>query len=546
MRVNSSFQPGDERLGAFRHVQEAAVGGEPWRTLRPGQQLVAVVGERLGADDVHIPGLKSIGQVNENADLQGAPVDGRTPRSALGDEAAPPLRGKAEVEVVRQIVATRLAMLHHHRQRVQQAAILGRGPDVHQVEQAEQQASGPGMDGPEQRQIVVAVPGGDGLALLGEAVDAALLGQQGPDVASKGGVGLLGFCRGEYASEKADQPLFEFAVRVLEGGEPLLGRRLGAPNAADQHLDQFVAAAGAGLADQAEQQGVPFAPPAHVQELAGFQRGGFRRELAELGVGNPLQQRPGIGQAGQPGEAVAPQGDGFETRRPGRLLEAVEGRGGPVGRHRQQRVERRPVFRRQPCRDPLVHPFVNPAAQTVDQPVEGAERRQVDPRAAQRLDGPVDQVGGVAHGFGRIEHDVRDQDLSGIGIGRDIEIGANRRPVAVKSPLPAVLGQERQRGRQTELPGQMRDDAGVDLLKCRKDPEVEARLQDRHQRQAARLAAGGGLQEGMIRLAQSIPSLQFLARQSLPGARVSGAVHGRHWGVRQGNRVKKSCGNKAC
>ena len=36
-------------------------------------------------------------------------------------------------------------------------------------------------------------------------------------------------------------------MAVLEGGEPLLGRRLGAPDAADQHLDQFVAAAGFGI-----------------------------------------------------------------------------------------------------------------------------------------------------------------------------------------------------------------------------------------------------------------------------------------------------------
>jgi hypothetical protein len=108
--------------------KKATVGGQPWRTLRPGQQLVAVVGERLGTDDVYIPSLKSVGQVNENADLQGAPVDGWTPRSAVDDEAAPPLRGEAEVKVVRQVVAARLAVLHHHRQCVQQAAILGRGP----------------------------------------------------------------------------------------------------------------------------------------------------------------------------------------------------------------------------------------------------------------------------------------------------------------------------------------------------------------------------------------------------------------------------------
>ena len=96
-------------------------------------------------------------------------------------------------------------MVRHRCQRVQQAAILGRGPNVHQADQSEQQASGPGMNGPEQRQVVVAMPGGDDFAVLSQAVDAALLSQQSPDVASKGGVGFLG--RREIARSDADQSI---------------------------------------------------------------------------------------------------------------------------------------------------------------------------------------------------------------------------------------------------------------------------------------------------------------------------------------------------
>lgn len=68
---------------------------------------------------------------------------------------------------------------------------------------------------------------------------------------------------------------------------------------------------------------------------------------------NGSSDTPGIGQTDQPAKAVGPQGDRFETRRPRRLLEAGEGRGGAIGRNGQQRAERRHVFRRQPRRNPL-------------------------------------------------------------------------------------------------------------------------------------------------------------------------------------------------
>ena len=65
----------------------------------------------------------------------------------------------------------------------------------------------------EQRQIVVATPGSDRLSLLNQLVDAALFGQQGPDVASKGGVGLLGVRRVEHLPKYSDQPFLKCADR---------------------------------------------------------------------------------------------------------------------------------------------------------------------------------------------------------------------------------------------------------------------------------------------------------------------------------------------
>ena len=169
------FQRGGEVLAAFRDAERGAVGGQPRLALRPGQKLGAVVGEILGADDVEIAGLQGVGQVDEDADLERAPVESDRSGSALGDKALPALGGKAEIDVVRHFIAARVAMPAHDRQAHPAGWVLRRRADVHQVEQPEQQAAVPGVDRPEQRQVIVAMPGGHGFALLGQGLDTALL-----------------------------------------------------------------------------------------------------------------------------------------------------------------------------------------------------------------------------------------------------------------------------------------------------------------------------------------------------------------------------------
>ena len=51
------------------------------------------------------------------------------------------------------------------------------------------------MNWPEQRQVVVAVPGGDRFALLGQGLDATLLRQEFSYLAPERVVGLLRLCR---------------------------------------------------------------------------------------------------------------------------------------------------------------------------------------------------------------------------------------------------------------------------------------------------------------------------------------------------------------
>ena len=212
----------------------------------------------------------------------------------------------------------------HDRHCVQQAAVLRRRLDVQQIEQPEQQAAVPGVNWPEQRQVVVAVPGGDGLALLGQSLDATCSDRSfltwRPNASSASCA-----CAGrQHLAEDADQGFLDSTVLIMQGLQLLLGRGLSSPDAAQHHLDQFVATAHACLTQEGEQQRVPLARLGDVEEIAHVQRRSFGGELAELGVGDAIQQRIGINQAGQPIEPFDPEPDRCRGRRPGRLLQAVE------------------------------------------------------------------------------------------------------------------------------------------------------------------------------------------------------------------------------
>jgi hypothetical protein len=117
------------------------------------------------------------------------------------------------------------------------------------------------------------------------------------------------------------------------------------PNAAQHHLDQFVATAHACLAQKGKQQRVPLAWLGDVEKFARLQRRRFGSELAELGVGNTLQQRIGINQPGQPIKPFDPEPDCRRGCRSGRLLQAVEAGRRAVCRLDQLGVQYRQVFR---------------------------------------------------------------------------------------------------------------------------------------------------------------------------------------------------------
>ena len=524
-----AFQRRGEISAPFGNAEGGAVGRQSRLALRPWQKLPAVVREAFRALDVDVARLQRAGEVDEHAHLKRAPLVGTGSGPTLGDKMLPSLGGETQVDAVQlQGIATGMAVFAHQRQGVQQAMVLGRRLDFQQVEQPKQQGAVLGVDGPEQWQVVAAMPGGDRLALVRERVGAAPLGQDLPDFAPERGIcGVLIPRRLQHLAEHANQGFLEFAVLIVQRLEPLLGRGLRAPDAAQHHLHQFVAAAHACLAQQREQQGVPPGRLGNVEQVADFQRGSFCGELAQLRVRDSFQQGIGIDQAVQPFQAIGPETDRLGRRRPWCLLQAVEPCREAVRRLDQQGLQHRRLFGCEARRDAVVDALMHLGADAAHQPVEGAERRQVDRRRLQHLYGAIDKVGRVAHGLGGGEHGVRNHALGRIVVRCGGQIGPYRGLVAVQrlgSAWPIWNG-----GRgNSELCRQVCDGAGVNIVRRRKAAEVLARLQQHRQQQAARIAAGVRIDEGQVRLAQCVAGSQFLASQPSARPRVDGAVDRRH------------------
>ena len=79
--------------------------------------------------------------MDEDADLKRSSLDNARSGSAFADIALLSLGSKADIDNLCQFISSCMPMLAHNRQGVQEAAILCRRLDVHQIEQPEQQIS---------------------------------------------------------------------------------------------------------------------------------------------------------------------------------------------------------------------------------------------------------------------------------------------------------------------------------------------------------------------------------------------------------------------
>jgi hypothetical protein len=265
-----------------------------------------------------------------------------------------------------------------------------------------------------------------------------------------------------------------------------------------------------------------------VQQVAHLHRRRLGCELAQLGVGDAVQWRLGVYRPAQPFQPLHPKPDRLGRRGPRHLLEAIEWGGRTVGRPGQQRVQRCRILAGEAFGHPVEHASMNLRPQFAGEPVQRAERRQVDGRGLQRFNCPVDEVGRVAHRFGGSEDGLRQQPFDGFAIRRDMQMRPNRGVVAIERARVAQFVSRRWRGRQFELRADMRHDAGVDVAGRRKAPEIPPRLERQRQQQAAGVAARVPMDERDVRFGQVVADPQLLAGQLRTRTRIGGAVDGCH------------------
>ena len=157
-----------------------------------------------------------------------------------------------------------------------------------------------------------------------------------------------------------------------------------------------------------------------IEEVTDVRRRGLGGELAQLGVGDALQQRIGVDQAVQPFEAVGPEPDRLRGRRPGRLLQAVEASRCAIRRLDQQCVQHGGVVGGNPSRDAIVDLPMNFGTQPVHQAVERAERgKRFIAALCNASTARLMRSAGSPHRLGYLEDGADDQLFGGIAVRRD-------------------------------------------------------------------------------------------------------------------------------
>jgi len=178
--------------------------------------------------------------------------------------------------------------------------------------------------------------------------------------------------------------------------------------------------------------------------------------------------------------------------------------------------------------------------QPVHEPFEGAERRQIDGGSLQGLDRPIDEIGGVAHGFGRIADDVGNHRLGRSAVVRDGKVGPHRNLIAIQRLGKAHLVGPCWQFGDPKLRRQVSHDPGMDRVWRREASEVPARFQQHRQQQATGADPCARVDESEIGLRQVVAGAQFVPGQPRTRPRIGRAVSGGHSDVRK--RVRRQGG----
>ena len=250
----------------------------------PRQEPGAIIGIGLRAGDVEIAAFQRVGQMDEDADFEGATVHMIARFGALTNEGLPSLRGEAEVDLDRQLVAACMPVGSNDVESIEQAPILGSGLRLELFQSLEQNGSFWRVGGPEERQLVVAETGEDGLVVRTQHLDPTLVGEDVADLPAEAAIRGRALGRGDHPTQHRNQRRLQLPVLLLEREQPVLGCLADPPHATQEHQSELVTSGRLGSLEQAKQQRVASSMTANATHIADLVVMGVEKRRPEKGM----------------------------------------------------------------------------------------------------------------------------------------------------------------------------------------------------------------------------------------------------------------------
>mmetsp|Transcript_53305 Transcript_53305/g.125288 ORF Transcript_53305/g.125288 Transcript_53305/m.125288 type:complete len:764 (-) Transcript_53305:163-2454(-) len=436
------FEGVDEAVRRWRNADALAVRRQLALAVLPGQQLLAVVGERLGAFDANLAALEVGAEVAERAHLQHASVRRVAEAAGTLDQLAPAFRREAQIDHVGDPFRFLALVGHHGGQRVKQPTIRRRRLEVQRLGHAEHRGAVGAERLPQQRQMVAAAPHPDGGTVLSQPVQIALGRQQIPHPFTRDSVVEVLVQDVEYIAERRHELLAHFPLLGLGLLELLARMLVDQADALDEHLGDVVAGAHAHAADQGQHEGVPLGGPIAF-ELAGVQHGRAVRHVAQLRLRHAFEKRIAVRQRFQPSQLAEKEVEVLAGCLLGGTLDpVVEGLAGFKVTF-DEAIQPFPLRLAETLGDALVQRLLCCFMDLFGDQHEGAEARQLVSTLDEIVDQDVDDIGARVDDLASLERNlVRFLPGSGAGERPDAEESPDGLVMPVERPVRLGIGDD--------------------------------------------------------------------------------------------------------
>ncbi|MGF6653553.1 hypothetical protein OKW34_004142 [Paraburkholderia youngii] len=269
------------------HAELVAIVRQLLLALPPRQQVIAIVGVRVGARYAQIADPQFLGHVREHAELEIPAIGRRSVAVRAPHELAPPRRGEAHVDVRIDPLTMQRFVLQHRIECVQQRADrvcripFERTSDTHHDRTVRLKVL------PEQRQIVAAAERTDRRTALAQRLQVAFRREQLPD--RSGDSRLIGFVGKDVdnAVEQAYEVFDLITLFALNGVQLVACALVDGTHAPDKYVGEIVAGAYTRAVEQRDDQCVALLGQSVVPERGRVERHRLIGERAQLRGRNP-------------------------------------------------------------------------------------------------------------------------------------------------------------------------------------------------------------------------------------------------------------------